>query len=198
MSNNSKSVTDRKEKIRFFLSNLGKGLIWFAGFLVIFILFRKYINIDFLEWLEPIFDNTPLILGIYTISEIAFGIIPPELFMVWALRFGLPGVYVIYILIFALISYGAGILGFIFGSYLETTILFRYIRKRYLKKYQNLVQKFGVFVILVAAITPLPFSAISMLVGSFHYPMKKYAFWALSRFVRYVVYAAIIWEATIF
>jgi membrane protein YqaA with SNARE-associated domain len=60
-----------------------------------------------------------------------------------------------------------------------------------------MLQKYGVFLILVAAITPLPWSAISMLVGSLHYPSKKYLLWALARFIRFAVYAAIIWEANI-
>jgi len=89
----------------------------------------------------------------------------------------------------------AGIAGFLFGNYLTKTITFRYIRKRFLSKYQVLLNKYGAFLILVAALTPLPYSAISMLVGSFHYPMSKYLFWASSRFIRYAVYGFVIWEA---
>jgi membrane protein DedA with SNARE-associated domain len=183
------------EKTIFFLKNLLRGLAWFGVLILLFIVFKNYVHLNFAEWLEPIFDTTRIIFAIYILSEILFGIIPPELFMIWALRAGTLGDYMLLILALAVLSYMAGVIGFLFGNYLNSTILFRYIRKRYLGKYHSLLQKFGVFLILVAAITPLPWSGISMLVGSLHYPLKNYLFWALSRFIRFAVYAAIIWEA---
>lgn len=185
------------DKTKFFLSYLVKGLAWFAVLIVVFIIFKKYIHLNLGEWLEPIFDTTRLIFAIYIISELVFGIIPPELFMIWALRTGELWDYIFLVFAFATLSYAAGFIGFLFGDYLNTTILFRYIRKRYLGKYHSLLQQYGVFLILVAAITPLPWSAISMLVGSLHYKKKKYLLWALSRFIRFAVYATIIWEANV-
>ncbi len=183
------------EKTRFFLVNFARGMVWLAVLVFLFILIRKNIDINFLVWLEPIFENTPLIFTVYTLSEVMFGIIPPELFMMWALRSGSLADYSFYVFMFALISYAAGFIGFLFGTYLNTTILFRYIRRRFLGKYHSLLQKYGFFLILVAAITPLPFSGISMLVGSLHYPASRYLIWASSRFLRFLIYAFIIWEA---
>lgn len=183
------------EKTRFFLVNFARGMAWLAVLVFLYILIRKNIDINFLVWLEPIFENTPLIFTVYTLSEVMFGIIPPELFMMWALRSGSLADYSFYVFMFALISYAAGFIGFLFGTYLNTTILFRYIRRRFLGKYHSLLQKYGFFLILVAAITPLPFSGISMLVGSLHYPASRYLIWASSRFLRFLIYAFIIWEA---
>ncbi|HPE58262.1 MAG TPA: VTT domain-containing protein [Bacteroidales bacterium] len=186
------------DKTGFFLRNFGKGLLWLVILIVAFVLIRQNVDISFKEKLEPFFENTSLILLIYSLSEILFGIFPPELFMLWALRTGNIVDYSLYILLFATISYIAGFIGYLFGAYLQTTIYFRYARKRFLGKYHSLLQKYGVFLILVAALTPLPFSAISMLVGSLHYPMRRYLLWALSRFLRYAVYAIIIWEVGLF
>jgi membrane protein DedA with SNARE-associated domain len=183
------------DKTTFFLKNLLRGLAWLAVLVLAFIIIRKNIDVNFLLWLEPIFDNTPLIFTVYAISELVFGIIPPELFMMWALRLEILSEYTFYVSVFAVISYMAGFAGFLFGSYLNTTILFRYIRRRFLGKYHSMLQKYGFFLILVAAITPLPFSGISMLVGSLHYPARRYLLWAASRFLRFLVYAFIIWEA---
>jgi len=188
-------VLKLSDKTKFFLSYLFKGLAWFAVLIIIFVIFKKYVHLNFGEWLEPIFDTTRLIFAIYIISELVFGIIPPELFMIWALRTGGLLDYILLVFAFAALSYIAGFIGYLFGDYLNTTLLFRYIRKRFLGKYHSLLQKYGVFLILVAAITPLPWSGISMLVGSLHYPSKKYFLWALSRFIRFAVYATIIWEA---
>jgi hypothetical protein len=183
------------EKTRFFLVNLARGMGWLAILVLLFIIIRKNIDINFLVWLEPIFNNTRLIFTVYTLSEVFFGIIPPELFLMWALRSGSLTDYSFYVFFFAVISYAAGFIGFLFGSYLNTTIIFRYIRRRFLGKYHSLLQKYGFFLILVAAVTPLPFSGISMLVGSLHYPATRYLLWASSRFLRFFLYALIIWEA---
>jgi membrane protein YqaA with SNARE-associated domain len=185
------------EKSRFFIVNLFKGLIWFALLIVIFILVKKYSNIDHDAWLEPVFRQTWLIITIYFLSELIIGIIPPELFMIWALRTGNLTDYALLVSLFAILSYIAGFLGFLFGKYLDSTKIFRYLRRRYLGKYHTLLRKFGVFMILVAALTPVPYSGISILIGSLNYPVKKYLLWALSRFVKFSFYAALIWEANI-
>jgi membrane protein DedA with SNARE-associated domain len=183
------------EKTRFFLINFARGMGWLAILVIAFIFIRKNVDINFLIWLEPLFENTPLIYSVYTLSEVFFGIIPPELFMMWALRTENLADYGFHVFLFSMISYAAGFMGYLFGSYLNTTIVFRYIRRRFLGKYHSLLQKYGFFLILVAAVTPLPFSAISMLVGSLHYPASRYLIWASSRFLRFFVYALIIWEA---
>jgi len=49
--------------------------------------------------------------------------------------------------------------------------------------------------ILVASLTPIPFSGVAMLVGSVHYPVNRYIFWSISRFAKFAVSAYVIWEA---
>lgn len=183
------------EKTVFFLKNLLQGIIWFALIIAAYFLFNYYFDFDIDAILKPYLDNTALVYSIYSLSEILFGILPPEFFMIWGLRSGLVWDYIGIVFLLAVISYLAGLLGFLFGNYLTKTIIFRYIRKRFLSKYQSLLNKYGAFLILVAALTPLPYSAISMLIGSFHYPISRYLFWASSRFIRFAVYGYIIWEA---
>lgn len=174
---------------------MSRGLAWLAILVFLFIFIRSNVDVNFLNWLEPLFENTWLIFTIYTLSELFFGIIPPEFFMLWALQKGNIWDYTFYVSLFFIISYLSGVAGFLFGSFLNKTILFRYIRRRFLGKYHSMLQKYGFFLILVAALTPIPFSGISMLVGSLHYPWQKYLWWASSRLIRFIVYALIIWEA---
>jgi len=185
------------DKTIFFLKNLIKGLLWLFVLLSLYLLIRNFGFFNFEKLLEPVFQNTYLIFTVYILSELFFGIIPPELFMLWALRTDNAVDYALLITVFAVLSYAAGFVGFLFGRYLNTTIFFRYLRKRFLKKYQQMLFKYGAFLILVAALTPIPYSAVSMLVGSFRYPMKNYLFWALSRFIRFAIYAVIIWHANL-
>lgn len=181
-------------KGRFFLSNFLRGLFILAIFVVIFILFKKYIHVDYLEWLKPVYDNPILVFLIYTVSEIVFGIIPPEIFFIWSTRTADPDLYIFYISLLAVISYLAGLIGFYIGVKLNETIIYRWIKRKYLIKYQKYLNTYGPFVIIVAALTPIPFSGISMLIGSVGYPFRKYWIFALTRFLRYGAYSVIFWE----
>ncbi|HKK10029.1 MAG TPA: VTT domain-containing protein, partial [Bacteroidales bacterium] len=147
------------------------------------------------EYLQPLYDQPMLMYLIYTLSEIFFGVIPPELFMIWALKMGSLIVYIEIVLFLALISYGAGLVGYFFGRYLSTTILFRYARRRYFDKYQRYLHKYGFFLLIVASLTPLPFSAICMLVGSAKYPFQRFLLFTLFRFVRFAAYSFVIWQS---
>lgn len=188
-------MAEYKNKYSFFFRNLLKGLIWLSIIVIMFVFAKHHVNRDLLLQFEPVLSKTTLILIIFSLSEIIFGIIPPELFMIWALRTGKLSGYIGYVFLFAVISYLAGIVGYLFGRYLNTTRLYQYIRNRFLSKTEQLLQAYGLYLILVAALTPLPFSAVAMLVGAVKYPGRNYAYWSLSRFARFAVYGWVIWEA---
>ncbi|MBN2480211.1 MAG: VTT domain-containing protein [Bacteroidales bacterium] len=189
------NMTDQRSKYTFFFRNLLKGFIWLAFIIALFVFAKHNIDKELLLRFEPFLSETVLIIMVFVVSEIVFGIIPPELFMLWALRTGQLSGYIGYVALFAILSYMAGILGYLFGRYLNTTRLYQYLRKRFLSRTEMLLQVYGLYLILVAAITPVPFSAVAMLVGAVKYPGKNYAWWSLSRFIRFTVYAWIIWEA---
>ena len=184
------------ERYRFFLKNLSKGLLWLAVIVFSFVLLQRYAPEGyFKDLLQPLYDRPFLMYLIYTLSEIFFGIIPPELFMIWASKLGSVFLYIEAVFLLALISYGAGFIGFFFGRFLSTSLSFRYARRRYFDKYQAYLHKYGFFLLIVASLTPLPFSAICMLVGSAKYPFKSFLLYTLFRFVRFGAYSLVIWQS---
>jgi len=183
------------EKCKYLITNLTKGLIWLIIILATVFIIRKAIDIEYIEWLVPVYGNPFFIYLIFTVSEVVFGIIPPEIFMLWALETTSLPRYIILITSFSVISYLAGILGYWIGSMLNRTNLYNFLYKRVLHKYENALHKFGFYLIIVAAITPIPFSAICMLVGAVKYSFKKFLLYAGFRFIRYAVYSYIIWQA---
>ena len=183
------------KKSTFLFRNLLKGLIWLAVIIAAFLFIKNKVDINYLAWLKPLYNNIPVIFIIYLTSELIIGIIPPEVFMIWALRNGSVSEYIILILLLALISYVAGLINYFFGRYLHTTLLYRFIRRKFLGKMERMLNIYGLYIIIVAALTPLPFAGVSMLVGSVKYPLKKYIIYSLSRFARYAVYSWFIWEA---
>jgi len=189
------TVSTEKEKLRFFLSHLLRGLLWLGFLIGGFIIFKKYVDVDYLDWLKPVYERPGLVFLIYSASELFFGIIPPEIFMMWSLRDNNFTAYLVNIALLAVISYAAGFVGYLIGRYLENTRFFKVFKKRVFGRYEKYLYKFGAFIIIVAAATPLPFSGVSMLIGSVDFPLSKYLLFALTRFVRFFVYSLVIWEA---
>ncbi len=191
-------MTSKDNKSAFFFRNLLRGLIWLALIIAVFWFLKNKVEVNYLAWLEPVYSNSTIVILIYITSEILIGIIPPEVFMIWALQDGGVFIYAMLIFVLAALSYMAGLIGYFFGRYLNTTLLYRFIRRKFLKKMERMLNIYGLYIIIVAALTPLPFSGVSMLVGSVKYPLKKYILYSLFRFARFAVYSWFIWKANAF
>ncbi len=187
-------MSDQK-KLWFFVRNLTRGFL--ALFIVVggFVLLKDRVDLDYFQWLAPVYEQPLLVYLIYSASELLFGIIPPEIFMIWALRFEELTSYLLNIGALAVISYLAGVLGYLIGNYLNHTRFYTYFRRRVFGHYERYFQSFGAFLIIVAALTPLPFSGVSMLIGSVNFPAKKYLVYATTRFIRFFAYGYVVWQA---
>jgi len=187
MINQSKTV--------FLLKNLGRALIYAAIIALAYYLFKEYIITEDQEvWLKKFYSNPALIYLIYTGSEVFFGLFPPEFFMLWAYHKGDVTHYVLNLTFFAGVSYGAGYLSFLIGRYLRRTLIFRYVSRKIFIKYWPLFRKFGSILIIAAALTPLPWALISMLIGSTEYPLKRFTYFAVFRILRFAIYGLIIFQ----
>lgn len=184
------------EKIKFLLQNLLKAFLYFAILVFIYLLSEKYIFAPHKEeWKMYLYARTPLVYLSYVCSEIFFGILPPELYMKWALH--KQGVlnYWQDVTLFAFISYGAGILAFYSGRWLRGSRLFRYSSRKALKDLWPKFRKYGSVLIITAAMTPLPWALVSMLVGTTDYKIKRYLLFALSRLLRYAIYGYVVYHS---
>ena len=72
-----------ESKYAFLFKNLFKGLIWFAVILIAYLLVERELGV-YKAQINKVGDNLFLLLSIFTVSEIVFGILPPEIFMlIW-------------------------------------------------------------------------------------------------------------------
>lgn len=188
-------MTETEEtKTSFLWKNLSKGLIWFAVILTAFIIFAEEIS-AYQEEINVIGENLPLLLTIFTISEIVFGIIPPEAFMlIWQTK-GVLSEYVLNLTYLTLISYAAGVLGFYIGRFFSKSPFYKAIHERWLKQYDQKLKTYGLYLVLVGAITPVPFSATCMLAGSVNTPIDKFLLICISRIIRFAGYGWVVWAA---
>jgi membrane protein YqaA with SNARE-associated domain len=114
--------------------------------------------------------------------------------MIWAFNKSDIPHYILNVSFFAVVSYVMGYLTFLIGRFLYKRVFFRYFRKKFLKDVWPLVNKYGIFLIIVAALTPVPWAAVSMLVGAAGYPSGRYLRYALFRILRFVVYGYVIYQ----
>ncbi len=185
------------ERTRFFMKNLVRGLIWLAVIVGGYFYLKANYNFSMESVLGSWYDRPFVIFSIFFVSETVFGIIPPELFMIWALRNELILQYILNVSLLAGLSYVAGIIGYYVGSHFSTTRLYRTLQKNYLAKFEKHLNRFGGFLVVVAALTPLPFAGICMLMGTVKYPYRTFLYLATTRLLRFVIYAMIIWETNI-
>ncbi len=186
-----------ENKYRFLIRNLAKGIAWFGVLLLLFIYFKDSISLQADNGLLK-YGNSPIIVFfIYSISELIIGMVPPELFMMWSLEFAEYRNYIFDLTLLAVISYAAGTLSYLFGRYFSRTVIYRYIRKKYLRKYEENFNEYGGFLLFVAAVTPVPYSAICMLLGSVKYSLKNFFLISLFRIARFAVYGFLVWKASL-
>jgi membrane protein DedA with SNARE-associated domain len=196
MTENRKNSASQRS--RFLIKNLLRGFIWLAGIVVGYFYIKNNYGFDLKILLGPLYENWTIIYLIFLVSEVVLGIIPPEFFMFWALRHEVLAVYIQNIVALMLISYFAGIIGYFIGFKLSGTRIFRIFRKNFLRKTTRYFNEYGGFLLIVAALTPIPFSGICMLVGTVNYNFKRFVWISMMRFVRFIVYAFIIWQANVF
>jgi membrane protein YqaA with SNARE-associated domain len=181
----------------FLFRNLLKGLLWFAVIITAFIFLEEYIQANFKSHIDDIRANPGILYGIYTLSEIIFGLLPPELFMmIWILDdIDIMG-FVINLSILTVISYGAGVLGYFIGKNFSKTDFYKnQIREKYLRQYEKNLKKFGGYLVFVGAVTPVPFSATCMMAGSVNMNLRNFLIICISRVLRFAVYGWMVWSS---
>lgn len=184
-------------RIRFLLINLLKGLIWMTVIVGGYYYLSSHFDFTLEKLLGSYYEKPAIIFSIFFGSEVVFGIIPPELFMIWSLRAGDVSIYVNNVIALAALSYGSGIIGYYIGRQFSATRVYRTIRINYLKKAEKHFVRYGGFLLIVAALTPIPFAGVCMLTGAVKYPFTRFLLFTSTRFLRFATYAFIIWETNI-
>ena len=186
-------MEEEESKSSFLLKNLAKGLAWFAVIITAYILASEDIKV-YQEQINQLGDNMPLLLSIFTVSEIVFGILPPEIFMlIWQSQHDM-SMYIINLTILTFISYGAGIIGYFIGKVFSRTGFYKKIHARYLQQYDKQLKRYGGFLVIVGATTPVPYSATCMLAGSVNLPFRYFLLICITRIIRFSVYGWMVWK----
>lgn len=169
-----------------------RAVIYFALIVGAFFLYQTLMPDNWKALLAPINNHPQLVFLIYTLSETFFGIIPPEFFVMWATGFGLE-TYSLMIALLAILSFAGALINFYVGRHLHQGRIYRLLIEGRFYKYVGYYQRFGGIIILISAVTPLPFAAISLISGTLGFNFKSYLIYASTRFLRFLFYGIFFW-----
>ncbi len=131
------------------------------------------------------------ILSVFFISESLLGLVPPELFIAWAGKSLYP---ISFLTLLALASYLGGIVSYFIGVGITKIPAFKNQIETNLAKHIKNTRKWGGFLIIVGALLPIPFAMTSIAAGIIRFPFPSFLLFALLRFVRFYLYALVIFE----
>ncbi|MGB0428781.1 MAG: YqaA family protein [Flavobacteriales bacterium] len=153
-------------------------------------IFGQFISIkDAFDFVVANISSTTVFV-IFFVSETILGLLPPDLFIMWGKRLALDeGLSPWTVLFFlATLSYLGGLIAYFLGLYLQKIdSVSHWVNKKHGDFFYKL-NKWGGFLIGVAAMLPIPFSIVTTICGMTKFSFKVTAIVGLLRFVRFALY----------
>lgn len=173
-----------------FYQEVGKGLLNFLlilAVLIVLVIIAERTFLDVKGIFNYIVENVKIwvVLLIFLCSESLLSPIPSDLFIIWCEGLSHPWLY---LSILAVLSYIAGTISYSIGFLIrKNKKVNNYFTLRFEKHIKN-SRKWGGWLIAAAALTPLPYSIIMVVVGMLNYPAKQMLWWNLFRIPRFYLY----------
>lgn len=190
------ALLNRYYKITKFYSFL-KDTAYKGGIVIIIfvtiLLGLEYFLLDFNSLLNNLVAtySPEIIFSFFFLSETIMGLVPPEIFIAWASKSITPWLF---LLILASMSYIGGVTAYYIGNRLFLIpIIKNHIENKIAKHIGNL-RKWGGLFVFIGAMLPLPHSIVSLACGLIKYNFRNYLLWALFRYLRFVIYALVIFK----
>ncbi len=177
---------------RFVGTNIIRLILVATLFMLVLWGFTTFV-LDINQMEEIIFSRLPdwLIFTTLFISECFTGLLPPDMYIIWANTFPHPYLIVFFL---ALLSYVGGMISWFIGTQIHRLKRVKLWVDVKFKEQVKLFRRYGGLVIFISALTPLPFSPVSTVAGMIDYPFRLYWIVALSRFLRFFLYAYFIYQ----
>jgi membrane protein YqaA with SNARE-associated domain len=145
---------------------------------------------DATEYLTANF-NILFILGSFLLSESTLGLLSPEIFVIWVKQFDYPWLW---LLLIATISYSGAIIAYFIGTKLYMLPrIHKWIDETFAVQFGQ-IRRFGGLLIILAAVTPLPYPPVCIISGMVHFPFRLFLILVATRFLRFAAYAALIFQ----
>ena len=180
----------KKLKAKGFFKYVGKNvlliLLVYAFIIFLVFLIGKYLvdfNGFFNVFIERLSDQFVILL--FFVSESFMGMIPVDLFVIWAQKFEHP---MPYLALLGILSYAGGVISYGIGLWISSRPKIKLFTERRLKNYIGFIRKWGGAFIVIAALFPFtPFSLVVIAITMLKYPFRLFLLFALTRLVRFVL-----------
>lgn len=159
---------------------------------IVVYLINKYVfEIDTLTDYLTAHFSTPVVLVSYFLSELTLGLLTPEIFIVWVSGFSQPWLWV---LLLGTISYIGGIGAYFIGTKLyHMPRIHRWVDETFSEQFKQ-IKRYGGVLIVLGALTPLPYPPICIVSGVVRFPFQKFLLITLVRYGRLFLYAAVLFK----
>lgn len=182
-------VQHRKNKKSDFYSYMFWTLLKIAAIYLLilvplFLLAKRLVDFNsiFGSITENLSDASVII--IFFISESFLGMIPPDIFMIWATKFNSP---FLVLTMLGVLSYVGSAISYQIGFGLSKIPKVNAYLEQKLERYIFLTRKWGGAFIVIAALFPFsPLSLVVIAVGLLKYPFKLYLLYGISRIIRFL------------
>ena len=160
----------------------------------IFVLLLVSLEIFFLDFnliLNNLVDtySQKIIYSVFLLSETFLGLVPPEMFIAWASKLEIPWGA---LFILATLSYVGGVISYFLGTRLFLIPSVKNHIENKIKKHIANLRKWGGIFVFLGAVSPVPHSVVSLASGLIGYNFKNYLLWSLFRYMRFIIYALLI------
>jgi len=177
-------------KKRGFFRYVGRNVLLiiavYALLVLIVFLIGKYL-VDFKALFSGIIGGLSdrFVLLLFFGSESFAGMVPVDLFVIWAQKFEKP---LPYLALLGILSYTGGVISYGIGRWISRWPRVKAYTERRLRNYINFVRKWGGAFIVIAALFPFtPFSLVVIAITMLKYPFRLFLLYALTRLVRFVL-----------
>jgi len=132
-----------------------------------------------------------IILAFFLFSETVLGLLPPEIFIAWSAKSAAPWLFLFFL---ATASYIGGIIAYFLGKLLYSIPYIKFYLENKIARHIMNLRKWGGFFVVVGAMLPIPHSIVSLASGLIKYDFRSYLLWALFRYLRFAIYALVIFK----
>jgi membrane protein YqaA with SNARE-associated domain len=173
-----------------FFRYVGRNVLLILGVYAIVVLLiylvGKYL-VDFNALFNGVINNLSdtFVILLFFGSESFTGMIPVDLFVVWAQKFEQP---LPWLFLLGLLSYAGGVISYGIGLWISHRPRIRNFTEKRLSNYIGFVRKWGGAFIVIAALFPFtPFSLVVIAITMLKYPFRLFLLFALTRLARFVI-----------
>jgi uncharacterized membrane protein YdjX (TVP38/TMEM64 family) len=166
--------------------------VYILVILIVFLL-GKYL-VDFDSFFKRIISHLSdkFVILLFFFSESIAGMIPVDLFVIWAQKFDKP---LPWLALLGALSYAGGVISYGIGLWISRRPRIKAYTERRLKAYIGFVRKWGGAFIVIAALFPFtPFSLVVIAVTLFKYPFRSFLLFGLARLVRFMIQGIILFD----